>query len=93
MAFHKSEGIFLKVFCGIFPYIDIALLGSRQFMTAVSVSEIRCCSYLGLPFHSCHRDAQKKNYCDGSDDSGIICLIQHDGIYTLRDITRSHYMK
>lgn len=69
------------------------LLGSAQVMLAVGVSEMGPCSYLGLPFHSCHRDAQEKDYCDGADDSDIVDFICHDGIYTLRDKTRSSSME
>lgn len=55
----------------------------------VSVLERGPCSYLGLPFHPCHRDAQEKDHCDGADDSDIVDFIRHDGIYTLGDSTRS----
>lgn len=44
--------------------------------------------YLGLPLHSCHRDAQEKDDCDGANDTDVIHLICHDGIHTLWDGTK-----
>lgn len=40
-------------------------------------------SYLGFPFHSCHRDAQEKDDCDGANNSDIVHFIGHEGICTL----------
>ena len=78
-----SDKIFLK---GFFMMSHSTI----QFTLAFMVLEIISCLYLGLPFHSCYRDAQEKNYCNGADDSDIIYFIHHEGICTLRDNTRSY---
>ena len=38
---------------------------------------------LGLPLHSCHRDAKEQDDGDRADDSDVVEFIRHEGVDTL----------